>query len=237
MPLSLPLRPWNTADCAVSATAEGFGATALPRRPSAIRFIRKRRMPQELSRYISAAQKPFTSSYQGFRSTRDTENLLTVPTDANLRGDLSELGVDIFNPFTSREDPNNPGQFIRDAYPNNVIPQGELNAGMVAYAQQLFPAGEATGVPGKNNIDSTPINNDQDEWSVRIFSHRFRRVASTSRKPLPRFPAKWCHRFPPYSGDLQVPRRFVLSAIRGRLCAGRFRGCLGAGSEVLAAAL
>ena len=110
----------------------------------------------------------FYGSYQGFRSTRDTENLLTVPTDANLRGDLSELGVDIFNPFTSREDPNNPGQFIRDAYPNNVIPQGELNAGMVAYAQQLFPAAEATGVPGKNNIDSTPINNDQDEWSVKI---------------------------------------------------------------------
>ena len=54
----------------------------------------------------------FFGSYQGFRSTRDSESLLRVPTDANLRGDLSDLGANIFDPFTTREDPNNPEQFL-----------------------------------------------------------------------------------------------------------------------------
>ena len=110
----------------------------------------------------------FFGSYQGFRSTRDSESLLRVPTDANLRGDLSDLGANIFDPFTTREDPNNSGQFLRDQYPNNTVPQGGLNSGMVAYAQQFFPAAESTGVPGKNNIDNTPRKNDQDEWTVKV---------------------------------------------------------------------
>ncbi|MPY88207.1 MAG: hypothetical protein GEU99_09810 [Luteitalea sp.] len=57
----------------------------------------------------------------------------TVPPEAWRRGDFSNLRdangqpITIYDPATLREDPNNPGQFIRDPFPNNVIPPDRIN--------------------------------------------------------------------------------------------------------------
>ena len=56
----------------------------------------------------------------------------TIPTDAHLRGDFSDLlAIDpvryqIYDPLTVKPDPQRPGFFIRDPFPGNIIPQSRI---------------------------------------------------------------------------------------------------------------
>ena len=43
--------------------------------------------------------------------------IFTVPTLKMLAGDFSEIGRNVYDPLTTRPDPTNPGQFIRDPFP------------------------------------------------------------------------------------------------------------------------
>ncbi len=106
-------------------------------------------------------------SYQGFRFRRAGESFLKVPTSANLQGNLSDISQPIFDPFTTREDPGNPGSFIRDPFANNQIPQDRIDAGNVIYAQTLLPAPSLVGPGGTNALNSDPTKRDQEEWSIR----------------------------------------------------------------------
>jgi hypothetical protein len=58
-----------------------------------------------------------------------------VPTEANLAGDLSDWPRQIYNPFSTRPDPAHLGQFLRDPFPDNIIPASLINPGMVTYAK------------------------------------------------------------------------------------------------------
>ena len=97
----------------------------------------------------------FFGSYEGFRRAQPSSNcnLLTpsgtcgafynVPTAAELSGDFSALlqgpnPIQLYNPFTTRADPANPGSFIRDPFPNNDI-SSVLNPGAVALPRRYFP--------------------------------------------------------------------------------------------------
>ena len=58
---------------------------------------------------------------------------ITVPTEAHLRGDFSDLlqlpnpqQYRIYDPLTARPDPNRPGRIIRDPFPNNIIPPDRI---------------------------------------------------------------------------------------------------------------
>src|SRR5579872_2797186 len=59
----------------------------------------------------------FFLGYQGFRLRQPANSYFRVPTSANLNGDFSDWSSQIYNPFSTRADPNNPGQYIRDPYP------------------------------------------------------------------------------------------------------------------------
>ena len=140
--------------------------------------------PVVLPHYNGRNRTFFFGSYQGFRYRRSAETLYRVPTAAQLSGDLSDIPEQIYNPFTTRSDPDNPGGFIRDPFmcdsagnpsppdtpgtPCNKIPSGLLDPGMVAYAQALFPAPIQTSIPNINGIN--PFSNQirQDDYSVRI---------------------------------------------------------------------
>ena len=107
----------------------------------------------------------FFGAYQGFRYSLTSNTLLKVPTAAQLAGDESSAPP-IYNPFTTRPDPANPGSYLRDQYPNNQITP---NPQMVAFAQFVFPAaGPAFDSNGDNAIDTTPLTQDQNEFSVRV---------------------------------------------------------------------
>lgn len=105
--------------------------------------------------------------WQGFKYRRTAESLFRVPTEANLRGDFSDESRQLYNPFTTRPNPNGTG-FIRDPFPGNIIPQNLINAGMVAFAKATLPAPTFTGVGNRNARDTTPFKQDQNEWTIRV---------------------------------------------------------------------
>ena len=110
----------------------------------------------------------FYGGWQGFKYNRAAETLYRVPTEANLLGDFSDEPRQLYNPFTTRPDPANPGQFIRDPFVGNQIPPDLINQGMVAFARQTLPAPIDTGVPNRNARDTTPFVQDQNEWTIRV---------------------------------------------------------------------
>lgn len=118
----------------------------------------------------------FYGAYQGLRYTKANDNPILVPTPAQLAGDESAWSTQIYNPFTTRPDPANPGQYIRDPFPGNQITgtnpitnQPYINPAMVAFAQFVFPAaGPTNPITGDNAIDPTPVVQTQDEWTARV---------------------------------------------------------------------
>ncbi len=75
----------------------------------------------------------FFFNYEGTRQGAPDQVLATVPTAAQRAGDFSQtfdrtgkLDV-IYDPTTTRADPNHPGSYIRDPFPGNVIPGVRIN--------------------------------------------------------------------------------------------------------------
>jgi hypothetical protein len=126
--------------------------------------------PFRIPRLYNGRDKTFFfAAYQGFRYSQTSNALLKVPTAAELAGDESDWPTQIFNPFSTRPDPNNQGQYLRDPFPNNQIPQQLIDQRMVAYADFVFPkAGPVFDSNGDNAIDPTPVTQTQNEWTVRI---------------------------------------------------------------------
>src|SRR5207249_588585 len=61
-----------------------------------------------------------------------TTSLLTFVPAAIRRGDFSTLldgptPQQLYDPLTTRPDPNNPGQYLRDPFPHNQIPLDRVN--------------------------------------------------------------------------------------------------------------
>ena len=112
----------------------------------------------------------FFASGQWFRRRTPAESRSLVPTDTQLGGDLTGEPT-IFDPFTTIEDPANPGTFLRTPFQNNRIPASRLNSGLVNYAKAIWPTARDIGVPGQNAFDGRPARTDVNEWSVKI-DHR-----------------------------------------------------------------
>ena len=79
----------------------------------------------------------FWASSEGYRSLTTRSGVMVLPTEAERRGDFSQAGVTIYDPLTTRLNPANPSQFIRDPFPNNQIPSGRLNPVALALLQYL----------------------------------------------------------------------------------------------------
>ena len=117
----------------------------------------------------------FFGNYEGFRQTSAGLYQTTVPTALQRNGDFSQTFdqvtgklVPVYDPFSTRPDPANPGHFIRTQYPGNII----TNINPVAKALLAYyplPNTPGTGFNGANNFASknSAINN-KDEGSLRI---------------------------------------------------------------------
>ncbi len=110
----------------------------------------------------------FFGAYEGFRYSKPNESFYLVPTSNELSGDLSAITTPIYNPFSTRPDPANPGRFLRDPFPGNQIPADLINPSMVAFAKATLPQPVDTGQANFNAIDNTPTIEDQNQFSVRI---------------------------------------------------------------------
>jgi Carboxypeptidase regulatory-like domain/TonB dependent receptor-like, beta-barrel len=124
--------------------------------------------PVILPHYNGRNKTFFFASFEGLRRNEAAQRLFKVPTPEELGGDLSDLGIPIYNPFSTRPDPNNPGEFIRDEFTGGSIPTNLLDPGAVTFARALFPAPVATGVSGFNGIDNTPVRHTANTYTVRV---------------------------------------------------------------------
>jgi hypothetical protein len=77
--------------------------------------------------------------------------------------------VVIYNPFSTRLDPENPGQYLRDPFPNNQIPQSLISPAATLYASYAYPAPNTGGTTGGTNlINTTGSRLNSGSYSGRI---------------------------------------------------------------------
>ncbi len=108
----------------------------------------------------------FFYNYEGYRERSAGIETITSPTDAQRAGDFSGLKTSagapivIYDPSTTRPDPANPGKFIRDAFPGNVIPSNRINS-VAANILKYYPQPNLPGLAANLFLQSpTPINKD-----------------------------------------------------------------------------
>jgi Carboxypeptidase regulatory-like domain/TonB dependent receptor len=108
--------------------------------------------------------------WEGFRKRLGSSIVGTVPTPAQLAGDLSGLPP-VYNPFSTRQigtDAQGNPIFTRDPFPGNQIPKGMLNSAAVNIASVMFPAPNLQRGSAANYINTQPLTTDSDQFGVRI---------------------------------------------------------------------
>jgi hypothetical protein len=111
----------------------------------------------------------FFFDYEGFRLRQgQVPTTITVPTDAMKSGNFAGVAT-IYDPASTRPDPNNPGKFIRDPFAGNIIPVNRINP-IAAKFLALYP--EQTG-PGIAANYAGAFNKTQDAstFDTRIDHH------------------------------------------------------------------
>ncbi len=130
----------------------------------------------------------FWGATEGYRTSVTRNAILTLPTAAEARGDFSRAGIVIYDPLTTRPDPANPGQYIRDPFPGNIIPLDRLNTVGLNLAAYIAARGEGDLSASANVVDAA------DQLSLKL-DHRFSDRAQLtgtymyydSQEPGPRF--------------------------------------------------
>ncbi len=118
----------------------------------------------------------FFGNYEATREGNPIEFLSTVPTAEQRRGDFSRTldgsgrPITIYDPLTTRPDPSQPGKYIRDAFPGNVIPGNRINP-ISQKVAGFWPAANRQGEGPTlfNNYFRTgkrPTN--ADTWVIKI---------------------------------------------------------------------
>jgi hypothetical protein len=105
----------------------------------------------------------FFGDYQGRRNTEGGSRLLTVPTAAARRGDLSAYGVNIYDPLTG-------APAVRQQFAGNVIPTTRLSPQAQAILA-LIPMPNATGRDNgtrDNYVASNSETFNEDSFNIRI---------------------------------------------------------------------
>jgi Carboxypeptidase regulatory-like domain/TonB dependent receptor len=95
----------------------------------------------------------FFVNFEGFALRQGITYSTTVPTAADLTGNLSDLATPIYDPLTTCGVTGFPAcapgqaQYNRTQFPGSVIPATRLNATALAYAKTFFPAPNIAGAP------------------------------------------------------------------------------------------
>ncbi len=145
--------------------------------------------PVILPHYNGRNKTFFYGSYEGFRRRGSSSQLYVTPTPAQINGDFTGIGSQIYNPYGVQPDPDNPGSFINSPFmcdgggnplPTdangaqaagtacNKIPASLISPTTLYYAKTLLPAPIDTGVPGFNGRDSTQNIVRSDQMSIRV---------------------------------------------------------------------
>ncbi len=116
---------------------------------------------------IRKSQMFFFMVYDGYRDRRQTPSVLTsIPTLAQRNGDFSALPVTIYDPRTTRPNPNGTG-FVRDPFPNNVIPQDRISS-ISRYFGSFLPDPTSGGLQNNYLGGSLPIGFNNDNVTAKV---------------------------------------------------------------------
>ncbi|MDA2926678.1 TonB-dependent receptor [Acidobacteria bacterium AH-259-G07] len=116
----------------------------------------------------------FFFAFEGWRYRRPSQSRFRVPTLEELSGDFSNSIVerDIFDPVTTRPDPNDPTVLIRDPFPNNIIPAGRISTMAQQYIQTYYDSPNLSGDPFFNAIQNRAFTSDAESFQARV-DHSF----------------------------------------------------------------
>jgi len=109
----------------------------------------------------------FFATTEGYRTLTSRSEVLILPTERERNGDFSQSGITIFNPLTTRPDPNNPGKFIRDPFPGNRIPEGMINP-VARNLMKFLPLPSS----GRNLPANAGLVDRADQFTVKA-DHKF----------------------------------------------------------------
>jgi len=123
--------------------------------------------PVLLPRYNGRNHTFFFGAYEGTNINSANELLYDVPTTAERNGDFSAIPQTLWNPYTTTPDPNKPGQYLRQQFPDNNV-SSAIDPVMQTLIGQIYPAPLAATVSGYNGEDTTPTLTDVNNFTVRI---------------------------------------------------------------------
>lgn len=114
--------------------------------------------------------KTFVSGgYNGWRYTKPIGTLLRVPTPQEISGDFSNSIIrrNMYDPTTTRPDPNNPNALLRDPFANNLIPASRISPLTQGFIKTYFPPVNYSD-PTYNAIVSDPQINNDNGWQIKV---------------------------------------------------------------------
>ena len=154
----------------------------------------------------------FFFTYEGWRYRKPAQSFARFPTPEEIGGDFSgDYSTQVlFDPATTRPDPNHAGAFLRDPFvcdaagnpaaqgtagatPCNKIPTGRINQMTVGFVKALYDAPNLTGVPGFNYVNNGGLRNDDNTYVGRVDQRisdsdtawfRFSRMYMVSSTPI-----------------------------------------------------
>ncbi|MBI3683968.1 MAG: TonB-dependent receptor, partial [Acidobacteria bacterium] len=118
----------------------------------------------------------FFFNYEGQRILAASIAQHTLPTELERRGDFSQTFNSagqqkiIFDPATTRPDPDRAGRFLRTPFAGNVLPQSKLSPVSLA-AQKYYPLPNSPGLPfsrQNNFVVQSAILQPQDRYEFKI---------------------------------------------------------------------
>ena len=118
----------------------------------------------------------FFFSYEGLRIRQAQTSTVTVPNAALRAGDFRGRRP-IYDPLTLKVDPSSPTGYIRDLFPNSIIPANRISPqanNLLKYADlpNVAPTSAQAAVNVANYLDARSLEQDHNQWSIRG-DHRF----------------------------------------------------------------
>ena len=125
------------------------------------------------------------ANFEGLRLAQADAQILTVPTRAEIMGDFSMSGVNIYDPTTAQPNPNyNPSlptgpsnfPYTRSQFQGNMIPSSRINQNLENFLLAVMPqpnmAMPMSGADSNNYLDVRNETHFNDQGTVRV-DHNF----------------------------------------------------------------
>lgn len=141
--------------------------------PSKLPYFNRHQFGAVLGGPVIKNRTFFFVNYEGLRRVQGQSSISSVPTEAIRNGDFSGLNP-IYDPDSSRANPSyNPAlpvsktnpKILRDAFPNNRIPDGRIN-GITRAVLNTVPL---PNLPGQTNnyLDTRSARETNNQYSIR----------------------------------------------------------------------